>query len=91
MLAGRGQVPLEKAKVEEIEAATRGLLRTSEKEPHAKVSPLIKRVTAQLKSKSLRGVAARVSGGKLFLGAIPPESLEELCRALLQVKLDNVR
>jgi hypothetical protein len=35
-------------------------------------------------------VTVRVTSGKLFLGAIPPESLKELSAALLRVKLDRV-
>lgn len=80
-------VPLEKARVEDIEAATRKLVRESEKEAPVKASPLVKAVTAQLKSKALQGISVRISGGKLFLGAIAPESLEELSAALLKIKL----
>lgn len=77
---------LEQATVEEVEAATRKLTRASEKAPLVKASPLVRAVTAELKSKPLQGVTVRISGGKLFLGAIPPESLSELSKALGRVK-----
>jgi len=83
-------LPLEKAKVEEIEAATRKLLRVGDKAAPAKASPLVKVVAAQLKSKSLQGVTVRVNGGKLFLGAIPPESLAELSAALLRIEVGKL-
>ena len=83
-------VSLEKAKVEDIEAATRKLLRADEKDASAKASPVVKVVAAQLKSKPLQGVTVRVTGGKLFLGAIPLGSLAELSAALLRIKLGKI-
>lgn len=44
-------VSLEDAKVEDIEAATRKLLRAGEKDASAKASPVVKVVAAQLRSK----------------------------------------
>ncbi len=80
-------VPLEKAQVADIEAATRKLLRAADDAAPAKASPLVKAVIAQLKSKPLHGITVRASGGKLSLGAIPPESLADLSAALLRIKL----
>ena len=80
-------VPLEKAQVADIEAATRKLLRAEDDAAPAKASPLVKAVIAQLKSKPLHGITVRASGGKLFLGAIAPESLADLSAALLRIKL----
>jgi hypothetical protein len=80
-------VPLDKAQVLDIEAATRKLVRAGEEAAPAKASPLVKAVVAQLKSKALHGITVRTTGGKLFLGAIPTSSLADLAAALLRIKL----
>ena len=78
-------VPLADALVQEINLATRKLLRGATK-PHPKASPLHAAVSAGLGDKALRGITVRVAGDRIFLGNIPSASLPALARALGKVK-----
>ena len=80
------QVPLEEATVEQIETATRKLKRSEQKHPAA-ASPVLVAITRELSKGKLRGVSAKISGGKLMLGAIPLEALTDLADALRRMKL----
>ncbi len=80
------QVPLEDATVEQIETATRKLKRSEQKHPAA-ASPVLVAITRELSKGKLRGVSAKISGGKLMLGAIPLEALTDLADALRRMKL----
>jgi hypothetical protein len=81
-------VPLEEATVEAIETATRKLKRSGQKHPRA-ASPVLVAVTRELSKGKLRGISAKISGGKLMLGAVPLDALAELADALRRVRLPS--
>ncbi len=83
---GTTRLSIEEATVEAIETAARKLKRAAQKTPKA-VSPALAAITRELSKGKLRGVSAKLAGGKLLLGAIPLDGLVELADALRRVKL----
>lgn len=79
-------VPLEEATVDAIETATRKLKRGGQKLPR-KTSPVLAAVTRELSKGKLRGISAKISGGKLMLGAVPLDALSDLADALRRIEL----
>lgn len=80
------QVPLDEATVDAVEAATRKLRRAEKKPPRA-ASPALVAITRALSKGKLRGVSAKISGGKLMLGAVPLDALRDLADALRKIQL----
>lgn len=83
------QVPLEEATVEQIGTAARKLNRTGQKHP-VRASPALLAVTRALSKGKLRGISAKISGGKLMLGAVPLDALTELADALRRIQLPAI-
>lgn len=79
-------VPLEEATVDAIHTATRKLKRGGQKLPR-KTSPVLAAVTRELSKGKLRGISAKISGGKLMLGAVPLDALTDLADALRRIEL----
>ncbi|MBK8259392.1 MAG: hypothetical protein IPK82_42895 [Polyangiaceae bacterium] len=79
-------LPLEKCPVEQIQAATRALLRTKDKAP-AKASPVVKAITKELQSTKWRGVTVRLAGGKVSFGGVPVDAFEDFVKSLARVRL----
>lgn len=79
-------LPLAEATVDAIETATRKLKRKDQKHPRA-ASPALVAITRELSKGKLRGISARISGGKLMLGAVPLDALADLADALRRIEL----
>jgi hypothetical protein len=80
------QVPLDEATVEQVHTAARKLSRAAQKRP-ARTSPVLVAITRELSKGKLRGISAKISSGKLMLGAVPLDALTDLADALRRIEL----
>jgi hypothetical protein len=83
------KLSLDEITVEQVKAATRGLLRSKNKD-RARSSPAEQAVVAAIKKHRVLGeVSVDVSDGMLRLGRVPLRALGELAQALRSVKLPD--